>query len=50
MIPSLLVDIFRDRASRVPLEAGFQLAFAHAGDSGEAGQLYVKVIMVGYVA
>ena len=46
--PSL--DILRDRASRVPLEAGFQLAFAHAGDSGEAGQRYVKGIMVGNVA
>lgn len=46
--PSL--DIFRDGTAGVPLEAGLQLALAHAGYAGKAGEGNVKGVVIGNVA
>ena len=44
------LNILRDAASELPLEAAFQLGFAHAGDADKALQRNIKGIVVGDVA
>ena len=44
------LNVLGDTAPELPLEAAFQLGFAHAGDAGKALQRNIKGIVVGDVA
>lgn len=44
------LNILRHGAAHLPLEAGFQLALAHARDTGQPLQRDIKGVVIGNIA